>query len=505
MQRTSGVLMHISSLANRYGIGSFGQEAYQFVDFLRNSKQTYWQILPLTTTSYGDSPYQSFSAFAGNTHLIDLEALVQAGWLQAADLEAIPFQERADQVDYHRIFQVRRPLLEKAVQSFQAQASSKDQEALADFIQEQASWLDPFCRYMAVKEAFDLKSWTQWPQAYQDAHSQAVQELVEDQEAVVYYHQVTQFWFFQQWQALKAYANRSGIQIIGDMPIYVAYDSVEMWLDRDLFKTDAKGRAAALAGTPPDNFTADGQFWGNPIYDWDYMKQTGYAWWIDRIQASLELYDVLRIDHFRGFESYWEVPADAQTAAEGRWVKGPGLDLFQALQKALGDLPIIAEDLGFMTDEVIAMRDATGYPGMKILQFGFEGDSDSTDLPHHYPVNSIAYVGTHDNETARGWWEDTANQDQRDQVDRYLNRRPGQAPSQVLNQGLAASVSQVVIYTMQDLLDLGNEARMNQPSTIGCNWQWRMSRPQVPQAIQEELTQITETYFRVNPQLVEES
>ena len=499
MQRTSGVLMHITSLANQFGIGSFGQEAYRFVDFLEETGQTYWQILPLTTTSYGDSPYQSFSAFAGNTHLIDFEQLIQSSYLTSEDLKEITFYHRPDQVDYAMIFHQRRPILELAVQRFKASASEEEKTNLNHFIEAQQDWLIPFCEYMTVKECFDLKSWTEWAEPYRNYQSKEVESLLEQEADKIYYHQVTQYWFYQQWLSLKTYANEHNIQIIGDMPIYVAMDSVEMWQDGQMFKTDEAGLPTALAGTPPDQFTSDGQFWGNPIYDWDFMAEDGYAWWIRRIEASFELYDVLRIDHFRGFESYWEVPAGAKTAAEGYWVKGPGMKLFDALNNALGTLPIIAEDLGFMTQEVIDMRHATGYPGMKILQFGFNGQGDSTDLPHHYPAHSVAYVGTHDNETARGWWEDSTNQAQRDQVDAYLNRKPGQSASAVLNRGLAASVSNTVIYSMQDLLDLDNNARMNTPSTIGCNWKWRMVSDEVPMDVKEQLLELTETYFRMNP------
>ncbi len=502
MKRSSGILMHITSLPNDQGIGSFGEEAYKFVDFLQKTKQTYWQILPLTTTSYGDSPYQSFSAFAGNTHLIDLRELVKQGYLSPDDLQNEINQTSPDQVNYSQIFQQRRPLLEKAVSNFEARASMQEKESLKEFLNKQKSWLDPFCHYMTIKEHFELKSWVDWPFVYQDHLSEDVQQLLRQKKSNIRYHQMTQFWFFQQWHALKEYANQANIKIIGDLPIYVAYDSVEMWQSRHLFDVDAQGRALSLAGTPPDYFTPEGQFWGNPIYNWKYMAETNYSWWIERIKFNLEIYDILRIDHFRGFESYWAVPSGASSAAEGYWVKGPGLALFHALEEALGkDLPIIAEDLGFMTEEVIAMREATGYPGMKILQFGFDAQADSLDLPHHYPVNSIAYVGTHDNETARGWWEDSTNQAQRDQVDNYLNRRLGQSASQVLNRGLAASVSQVAIYTMQDLLNLDNDARMNEPSTIGCNWQWRLKHWPLPTDVEEELLNLTETYFRVNPSL----
>ncbi|EFR31546.1 4-alpha-glucanotransferase [Eremococcus coleocola] len=500
MERLSGVLMHISSLPNQYGIGSFGQAAYDFVDFLKETKQSYWQILPLTTTSYGDSPYQSFSAFAGNTYFIDLDQLLAEGLLVPEDLAGIDFGRKPDDVDYGLIFQSRQAILQKAVDRFLGQARPADYET---FIQEKAEWLEPFAEYMAIKESFGLASWMEWDQDIQTRQPQALDRYRQELAAQMDYHRVTQYWFFKQWQALKGYANQNHIQIIGDMPIYVAADSVEMWATPEYFKTDAQGRPTVVAGTPPDDFSADGQYWGNPIYDWDYMKANGYQWWVKRIQASFELYDRVRIDHFRGFESYWEVPFGSPSSAHGYWVKGPGYDLFRVLKEKLGDLDIIAEDLGFMTPEVHAMREATGFPSMKILQFGFNGHNDSTDLPHHYFWNTAVYVGTHDNETAMGWWNDTASQAQKDQLVTYLHKLPNETPAQALNRGLAQSVSRLAVYTMQDLLSLGNEARMNEPSTIGKNWKWRMTPDQLNQSVTDFLKNTTEVYFRSNPKLTE--
>ncbi|MCZ0716866.1 4-alpha-glucanotransferase [Aerococcus kribbianus] len=495
MQRTSGVLMHITSLPNDYGIGSFGQEAYHFVDFLQASKQSYWQILPLTTTSYGDSPYQSFSAFAGNTHLIDLDLLVSQGYLHEDDLRDLAAYDDLDQVDYAFIFYKRRPVLEKAVANFRDQEGTESLE-FKTFISDNANWLDPFVEYMTVKENFDLNAWYEWPDKYKYYQEAIINDFMAEHQDQADYHYVTQFWFFQQWQALKSYANQKGIQIIGDIPIYVAADSVEMWQTPELFRVDDAFNPIDVSGVPPDAFTADGQYWGNPIYDWEYMQKTGYQWWIQRISESFKLYDVVRIDHFRGFESFWSVPFGSPTAAYGRWEKGPGNDLFDHVEAALGELNIIAEDLGYMTQEVIDMREATCYPGMKILQFGFNNDPNNQDLPHHYSHNTVAYVGTHDNETAEGWYQDTASQAERDQVDAYLNRRSNETASQALNRGIAASVSDVAIYQMQDLLGLGNEARMNTPSTIGQNWKWRMRPGAIDQELVDYLKQLTEIYCR---------
>lgn len=494
MNRSSGVLMHISSLPSPYGIGTFGEEAYHFVDFLARTKQSYWQILPLTTTSYGDSPYQSFSAFAGNTNFIDFDRLLAEGWLEPDDLKDWQ-EDEPSQVNYGHLFVARRHVLDQAVERFVA-AGGMEEAKFQAFVAEHADWLVTYGQFMTVKEAFDLKAFNEWPETYRHYDKEIVERYCKAHEKVWRYYLVTQYWFFEQWQALKAYANAHGVKIIGDMPIYVARDSVEMWTEPKLFKLDENGDPLVVAGTPPDAFSDDGQYWGNPIYDWQYMKSTHYEWWIKRMKASLALYDVVRIDHFRGFESYWEVPFGAPSSACGHWAKGPDSAFFDEVESRLGRLPIIAEDLGFMTPEVEAMRAHVGYPGMKILQFAFDGEHDSPDMPHNYQANVVAYVGTHDNETARGHYEDTASQEEREQVDHYLHREAGESPNHAYHRGLAASVSQLVIYTMQDLLELGNEARMNEPSTIGCNWRWRMLKGATTKALEEDLLDLTLTYYR---------
>lgn len=501
MDRSSGVLMHISSLPNRYGIGSFGQAAYEFVDFLVETKQTYWQILPLTTTSYGDSPYQSFSAHAGNPYFIDLDVLIEEGYLQVSDLAGIDFGKDASQVDFGLIFDSRQAILAKAVGRFKANA---DQTDYLDFVEKNQSWLEPFAEYMAIKETFELKAWYEWDEPARNRQAAAMESYRSDLKDRMEYYRVTQYFFNQQWQALKAYANDQGIQIVGDIPIYVARDSVEMWTQPELFKVDTDGNPTLVAGTPPDNFSEDGQFWGNPIYDWTYHQKTGFAWWIERFKESFKLYDWVRIDHFRGFESFWQVPISAETSAEGEWTQGPGYALFEAVKQDLGNLNIIAEDLGFMTPEVIAMREATGFPGMKILQFGFIEAGDSTDLPHHYEANTVAYVGTHDNETAQGWAKDTASAADLDKLKNYFCQSSQESVADVLNRGIAMAVSDLVVYRMQDLLDLGNEARMNTPAILGGNWQWRMVEGQLTQVVKDKLIHWTKTYFRENPLLVNE-
>ena len=496
-ERQSGVLMHISSLPGKYGIGSFGKSAYDFVDFLVRSKQTYWQILPLGPTSYGDSPYQSFSAFAGNTHFLDFDQFVQEGLLTTEEL-ADNWGEDATTVDYALIYERRRPILEKVVQRF------LEKEDLSDyhrFVEEKAEWLEPFAEYMAIKESFDMKSWSNWTdEEIKRRHPEALANYREKLADKLEYHRVTQYLFDKQWKALKHYANERHIQIIGDMPIYVAEDSVEMWATPHYFKTDEVGNAACVAGCPPDGFSPLGQLWGNPIYNWRAMKLDGFTWWIKRLKASFELFDVVRIDHFRGFAAYWEIPAGATDATGGQWVKGPGYDLFEAVKNELGDLPIIAEDLGFMDDAVIELREATGFPGMKILEFGFMGaQTSSTDLPHYYPVNSVSYTGTHDNDTVLGWYE-SASEEERNFCNRYLNRTD-EPISYAMLRSLYGSVSKMTIATMQDLLQLDTTARMNIPSTLGGNWVWRMQEGDITSEVENFLLEITELYDRSNEQL----
>lgn len=496
-KRQSGVLMHISSLPGKYGIGSFGKSAYDFVDFLVRSKQTYWQILPLGPTSYGDSPYQSFSAFAGNTHFLDFDQFVQEGLLTTEEL-AGNWGEDATTVDYALIYERRRPILEKVVQRFLERGDLSDYHR---FVEEKAEWLEPFAEYMAIKESFDMKSWTNWTdEEIKRRHPEALANYREKLADKLEYHRVTQYLFDKQWKALKHYANERHIQIIGDMPIYVAEDSVEMWATPHYFKTDEVGNAACVAGCPPDGFSPLGQLWGNPIYNWRAMKLDGFTWWIKRLRASFELFDVVRIDHFRGFAGYWEIPAGATDATGGQWVKGPGYDLFEAVKNELGDLPIIAEDLGFMDDAVIELREATGFPGMKIVEFGFMGASpSSTDLPHYYPVNSVSYTGTHDNDTVLGWYN-SASEEERDFCNRYLNRTD-EPISYAMLRSLYGSVSKMTIATMQDLLQLDTTARMNIPSTLGGNWVWRMQEGDITPEVESFLLEITKLYDRSNEQL----
>ncbi|EGJ43084.1 4-alpha-glucanotransferase [Streptococcus sanguinis] len=499
-KRQSGVLMHISSLPGKYGIGSFGQSAYDFVDFLVRTKQRYWQILPLGTTSYGDSPYQSFSAFAGNTYFIDFDILIEEGLLDEADVKGADFGDDPRKVDYAKIFDARRPIMEKAVARFLKADDLSDYES---FVEQNAAWLEVFAEYMAIKEHFDNLAWTEWPdEAIRRREAASLASYREKLADKLTYHRVTQYLFFKQWLRLKAYANEHHIEIVGDMPIYVAADSADVWAQPHFFKTDAVGKPTCVAGCPPDEFSETGQLWGNPIYDWEAMDKDGYAWWIERLRESFKIYDIVRIDHFRGFESYWEVPAGSETSASGKWVKGPDYKLFAAVKEALGDLNIIAEDLGFMTDEVIELRERTGFPGMKILQFAFNPDDESIDSPHLAPNNSVMYTGTHDNNTVLGWYKDEIDDATRQYMAQYTNRKEYETVPHAMLRTIFASVSFMAIATMQDLLELDSAARMNYPSTIGGNWTWRMTAEELNPIVEGELYSLTKTYRRMNTDLI---
>lgn len=499
-KRQSGVLMHISSLPGKYGIGSFGQSAYDFVDFLVRTKQRYWQILPLGTTSYGDSPYQSFSAFAGNTYFIDFDILIEEGLLDEADVKGADFGDDPRKVDYAKIFDARRPIMEKAVARFLKADDLSDYES---FVEQNAAWLEVFAEYMAIKEHFDNLAWTEWPdEAIRRREAASLASYREKLADKLTYHRVTQYLFFKQWLRLKAYANEHHIEIVGDMPIYVAADSADVWAQPHFFKTDAVGKPTCVAGCPPDEFSETGQLWGNPIYDWEAMDKDGYAWWIERLRESFKIYDIVRIDHFRGFESYWEVPAGSETSASGKWVKGPDYKLFAAVKEALGDLNIIAEDLGFMTDEVIELRERTGFPGMKILQFAFNPDDESIDSPHLAPNNSVMYTGTHDNNTVLGWYKDEIDDATRQYMAQYTNRKEYETIPHAMLRTIFASVSFMAIATMQDLLELDSAARMNYPSTIGGNWTWRMTAEELNPIVEGELYSLTKTYRRMNTDLI---
>ena len=491
-KRSSGVLMHITSLPGKFGIGTFGKSAYEFVDFLEETKQTYWQILPLTTTSYGDSPYQSFSAVAGNLNLIDFSLLKEDGLLEESDYANVNFGENPEKVDYALLFEARRPILEKAVAN-----TSKNSEVLAEiekFEAENSSWLADYAEYMAIKESFGYKSFIHWDEDIKKGEEAAREKYRTELQDSIRYYTVTQYFFFKQWLALKEYANEKGIKIIGDMPIYVSADSVEMWTMPELFKVDANNEPLYVAGCPADDFSPTGQLWGNPIYDWEKHKEQGFSWWIYRVQESFKIYDVLRIDHFKGFSDFWQIDKDAENAVNGTWEAGPGIELFQKIKEQLGDLPIVAENLGFIDAKAEKLLDDSGYPGMKILQFAFAGE-DNLDRPHHYTQNSVAYTGTHDNDVVNGWYE-KLSESERKLVSEYLNRRDNETITEAMIRGIYSSVSDYAIVTMQDLLDKDATSRMNVPSTVGGNWEWRMLAEDLTEERKEFLRNITVRYSR---------
>ena len=498
MRRESGILLSVASLPSRYGIGCFSKEAYEFVDQLKAAGQSYWQILPLGPTSYGDSPYQSFSTFAGNPYYISLEDLIDEGLLTREECEAADLGDDAGLVDYEKLYENRFPLLRKA---YERSGAGNDREFLR-FKAENAWWLDDYALYMAVKARFDQAAWTQWAKdirlRWQNALDYYRRELYFDIE----FHQYLQYLFMSQWNRLKAYANSRGIRIVGDIPIYVALDSADTWASPELFQLDENNAPQAVAGCPPDGFSATGQLWGNPLYRWDYHRQTGYGWWIKRLSYCYRLYDVVRIDHFRGFDQYFSIPAGAENAVGGHWEQGPGIELFRRVKEALGDKEIIAEDLGYVTDSVRRLVAETGYPGMKVLEFAFDSrDSGcaSDYLPHNYPENCVAYTGTHDNETIAGWFESIKPEEQklaRDYLcDHYTPVEELHLPFISL---VMRSQARMCIIPLQDYLGLGDDCRINTPSTVGENWRWRLVPGQMSEAVTEEIGMVTRRYGRWN-------
>jgi 4-alpha-glucanotransferase len=502
--RKSGILLHPTSLPGR-GVGDLGAPAREFVDFLVASGQRLWQVLPLGPTGYGDSPYQLLSAFAGNPLLVGLEELGQRGWVSAEDLaSALRFPEST--VDYDAVSPWKWRLLRAAAERFEARAGAAERRALAAFVEAERGWLDDFALFMALKDAHGGVAWTSWDPALARRDPAALESARRRLAGEIAAHRFAQHAFFSQWAALREHARERGVELMGDLPIYVAHDSAEVWARRELFRLDADGMPVAVAGVPPDYFSATGQLWGNPLYDWAEHERTGYAFWIARMRSTLALVDRVRLDHFRGFEAFWEVPAGASTAAGGRWVAGPGERLFDALTAALGPLPLLAENLGVITPEVEALRARYGYPGMAILQFAF-GDDPQADTfkPHNYERGLVAYTGTHDNDTAMGWWTSGAGGDstrtaaqvevEKERARRYL-ATDGREMSWVLVRTLLASVADTAIVPLQDVLGLGSEARMNRPATASGNWRWRVRRDQLDRATAERLRGLAEIYGR---------
>ncbi len=493
-QRRSGILLHPTSLPGRYGIGTLDQAAYGWVDFLHSTKQSLWQVLPLGPTGYGDSPYQSFSTFAGNPYLVSLETLVREGLLPASALQETPAFAPA-RVDYGTIYTWKLPLLRQAADGFHQQATTTQRLDFDHFCTEQAEWLDDFALFMALKDAHNGQAWIHWAMPLRSRQPAALQAAIELHSAAIHAHKFNQWLFFRQWQALKRYANGKGIQIVGDIPIFVALDSADTWTNPGEFFLDERFHPTVVAGVPPDYFSATGQLWGNPLYQWDKMKTTGYAWWLRRIRAALQLVDIVRIDHFRGFAGYWEVPAGEATAIKGQWVAGPGADFFAAVQRALGELPIIAEDLGEITPDVIELRDQFKLPGMKILQFAFSGDASDKFLPHNYTANFVVYTGTHDNDTTVGWYAESATDYERDHFRRYL-RTDGKDPAWNLIDAAWRSVALMALAPLQDLLAQGSAARMNFPGRAEGNWTWRFTADQLTDLVAARLCETTLLYGR---------
>jgi 4-alpha-glucanotransferase len=503
-QRSSGILLHPTSLPGPHGVGDFGPEAYRLLDFLEAAGQKLWQVLPLNPTGYADSPFQCFSASAGNPLLISLDRLAEAGLLHAGDCSPTP-KFPLESVDYGAAIHFKGPLLRQAAKNFFADASSAERSRFENFERENVHWLDDFALFMAVKEAHGLIAWTEWPAEIAARLPEVMAHWSEKLAAEIATHKFLQYEFFKQWQALRDHGRERGIRIIGDIPIYVAYDSADVWSNRQFFLLDERGRPKKVAGVPPDYFSATGQLWGNPIYNWQLLKEKNYAWWVGRMRSALRLYDIVRIDHFRGFEAYWEVDASETTAIHGRWIKGPGRDLFSVLREELGELPVIAENLGVITPEVEAIRHEFGLPGMAILQFAFGKDPQApTFKPHNYVRDLVAYTGTHDNDTVVGWWssqggDSTRTPEEVAEEHAYARAYLGfkdEPIHWVLIRGIMASVANTAIAPMQDVLGLGSEARMNLPGKPSGYWKWRMKPGAVTTEVAAQLKDLAALYDR---------
>ncbi len=492
MQRSAGILLPISSLPSKYGIGCFDKAAYAFVDFLKDAGQSYWQILPLGPTGYGDSPYQSFSTFAGNPYFISLDALCEEQLLTQKECEAAALPD-TDSIDYSGLYETRYALLKKAY------SRMKNNNAIPEFAASQP-WLRDYALFMALKDHFGGVSWDHWDEDIRLRKEDTLQQWSEKLAEEIGFYQFLQYQFFRQWNKLKAYANSNGIRIIGDIPIYVAFDSADVWANPELFQLDETGLPKAVAGCPPDGFAADGQLWGNPLYDWEYHKKTGFKWWIERLRQCFAMYDVVRIDHFRGFDEYYAIPYGDKTAKNGHWEQGPGMELFRAVETALGKRAVIAEDLGFMTDSVRQLVKDSGFPNMKVLQFAFDSrDTGSRNdyLPHNYDENCVAYTGTHDNQTIAAWFQ-TITEEERSVAREYLcdAYTPEEKLHRVFISLIMRSRAKLCIIPMQDWLGLDDRSRLNVPSTVGTNWKWRLMPHELTKHLPEDICKTTQIYGR---------
>lgn len=494
-ERSSGILFHPTSLPGKYGIGTLGKEAYAFIDFLKKSRQKLWQIFPLGPTGYGDSPYQSFSSFAGNPYLIDFDLLIEAHLLSEEDLRDVFFGDNEEYIDYGAIYNQKYPLLRKAYENFKSSDNHEMRENLEHFKRENASWLNDYSLYISLKNHFNGLPWNEWAHDIKNREHGAMEHYKNELADDIEYHNFIQFLFFKQWGDVKRYANENGIKIIGDIPIFVAADSSDAWANLEIFLFDEERKPVKVAGVPPDYFSATGQLWGNPLYNWQKLKETNYSWWVERVRANLSTCDIIRIDHFRGFEAYWAVPYGDDTAINGQWEPGPGIDLFNAIKSQLGELPIIAEDLGLMTQGVIDLREATGFPGMKILGFAFDSGEENDYLPHTYTKNCVVYTGTHDNDTLIGWFQKAKEEDRQFARD-YLNSRSDDEIHWNAIRGAWSSVANMAISPVQDFLGLGSEARINTPGVAAGNWQWRLRHGVLTDELAERIAKLTRVYSR---------
>ena len=497
MKRKAGILLPISSLPSRYGIGCFDEAAYKFVDWLQTAGQHYWQILPLVPTSYGDSPYQSFSTFAGNPYFISLDKLVEAGLLTEKEIKAVDMGKKADDIDYAKLYKGRYKLLRKAYEKSRISENRDFQQYLAD----NGWWLEDYALFMALKDRFEGKCWNEWPEDIRLRWGYSVDYYRKELYFDIEFQMFMQYLFARQWQALKAYANSKGVEIIGDIPIYVAMDSADTWSHPELFQLNDKCEPLAVAGCPPDGFSATGQLWGNPLYNWDYHRSTSFDWWMSRLWYAFNMYDVLRIDHFRGFDEYYSIPYGAKDAVNGHWEKGPGIDLFNCMKYCLGDRRVIAEDLGFMTDSVRQLVRDSGFPNMKVLEFAFDARDTGAAadyLPHNYNSNCVVYTGTHDNETLQGWFKSISPVEiemVRDYL--YAPKTPLQELHKPMINTAMASVAATCIIPLQDYLGLDNSARTNKPSTVGQNWRWRVDAKALTPELAAEIYKSVKTYGRL--------
>ncbi len=498
MKRAAGILLPITSLPSKYGIGCFSKSAYDFTDWLKKAGQTYWQILPLGPTSYGDSPYQSFSTFAGNPYFISLEALIEEGVLTKEECDKADFGELLNDIHYEKMYKNRYPLLHKAYGRSRISENTDYQR----FVEENNWWLSDYALFMALKDRFDGAPWNEWPEDIRLRYGCSMDYYRRELYFEIEFQQYMQFKFFEQWNALKSYVNESGICIIGDIPIYVAMDSADAWAHPELFHLDENNIPYAVAGCPPDGFSADGQLWGNPLYRWDYHRGTDYEWWMSRLHFCFQMYDVLRIDHFRGFDEYYSIPYGEKSAVNGHWEKGPGMELFQCMERRLGKHDVIAEDLGYVTDSVRQLVRDSGFPGMKVLEFAFDSrDSGSANdyLPHNYIENCVAYTGTHDNETITGWFTSIKKEERQLARDYLCDRH---TPQKLLYHSFISLVmrssAKLCIIPMQDYMGLDNDCRTNKPSTVGTNWRWRLTKNDLSDELREEILAVTKRYGRMN-------